>query len=93
MAQFQEMECPKCKHYEAYHHYPNPNAVAPHYCKKCKEEICYRRVPGSDFYVVWLPKACYWRNFFEESEESKKEREERFSVPTGFANGYANQVD
>lgn len=85
MAQFQELKCEKCKHYEAYHHYPNPNAVARHYCKKCKDEIRYKKVPGSDFYIVWLPQRCYFRNLFEESDESKKEREERFMIYTGFA--------
>lgn len=85
MATYQKLQCKQCKHYESYHQYPNPNAVARHYCKKCKDEIEYRRVsPISDFYVVWLPKGCYFNDYFEESEESKKERESRYNVGFGF---------
>ena len=43
MATYQYLQCEKCKHYESYHRYPNPNAVARHYCKKCNDEITYRR--------------------------------------------------
>ena len=42
MAQYEEMKCKNCKHYEAFHKYPNPNAVATHYCTKCKEK---NRIP------------------------------------------------
>ena len=79
MAQYEEMKCKNCKYYEAFHKYPNPNAVATHYCTKCKEEIEYRRSsPLSDWYLVWLPKKCYFNGYFEESEEAKKKREERY---------------
>lgn len=82
MATFQEMSCKKCKYYESFHRYPNPNAVATHYCKKCNEEIRYvRSSPFSDFYTIWLPKRCYFNNYFEESEEYKKWLEERYTVP------------
>ena len=85
MATYQVLECEKCKHYESYHRYPSPNAVARHYCKKCKDEIRYKRTnPISDFYIVWLPKGCYFNGYFEESEESKKEREARYNVGFGF---------
>lgn len=80
MSTYQKLECESCVFYEAYHQYPNPNAVARHYCKKCKEEIRYvRQSYFSDFYVVWLPKACYFHNYYIESEKSKKEREERYT--------------
>ena len=79
MATYQVLECKKCKHYEAFHQYPNPNAVATHYCKKCREEIKYVRANMfSDMYKVWLPKKCYFNDYFEESEESKRERESRY---------------
>ena len=79
MATYQNLECKKCKHYESYHHYPNPNAVARHYCKKCRDEIKYVRTSLiNDYYMVWLPKACYFNGYFEESEESRKERESRY---------------
>ena len=85
MAAYQNLQCEKCKHYESFHHYPNPNAVARHYCKKCNDEITYRRnSPISDFYLVWLPKGCYFNDYFEESEESKKERESRYNIGWGF---------
>ena len=79
MATYQVLECKKCKHYESFHQYPNPNAVATHYCKKCREEIKYVRANMfSDMYMVWLPKKCYFNDYFEESEESKRERESRY---------------
>lgn len=85
ISQFQELKCKNCKHYEAYHHYLNPNAVARHYCKKCKDEIKYKKTLNSDLYTVWFPKRCYFQNLFEESEASKKEYKERFIIYTGFA--------
>lgn len=79
MAIYQVLKCEKCKHYEAFHQYPNPNAVARHYCKKCRDEIRYvREHPLYDRYIVWLPKGCYFNVYFEESEEAKKERERRY---------------
>lgn len=85
MAAYQTLECKKCKYYESYHQYPNPNAVARHYCKKCNEEIKYVRTNMfSDMYMVWLPKKCYFNGYFEESEESKREREARYNVEWGF---------
>lgn len=67
------IECEKCKHYESYHRYPNPNAVARHYCAKCNEEIKLVRIsPFNDERTVWLPKACYFNHYFEESEEYKE---------------------
>ena len=84
MAMYQELDCIGCKHYESYYQYPNPNAVARHYCTKCGEEIKYIRSHiGSDFFIVWLPKGCYFNNYFEESEASKKIREEKF-IDYGF---------
>ena len=84
MATYQVLGCTKCKHYESCHQYPNPNAIARHYCNKCKDEIKYvRQSPIGDFYFVWLPKQCYFNGYFEESEESKRERENRY-VDRGF---------
>lgn len=68
------MYCEKCKHYESFHHYPNPNAVARHYCTKCKEEI--KCIQG----MIWYPKGCYLNDYFEETEESKRERESRYDI-------------
>ena len=80
MASYETMGCKDCKYYESYHKYPNPNAISPHWCKKCNEEIRYVRVsPISDYYMVWLPKRCYFNGYFEESEECKKKRESRYS--------------
>ena len=84
MTTYQVLECEKCKHYESFHRYPNPNAVARHYCNKCNDEIKYVRANMfSDMYMVWLPKKCYLNNYFEESEESKRERESRY-IDYGF---------
>ena len=81
MATYEYLQCAKCKHYESYHHYPNPNAVARHYCKKCKDEIKYiKSTPISDYYMVWLPKSCYFNGYFEESDESKTERERKYTA-------------
>ena len=90
MATYQKMGCKDCKYYESYHQYPNPNSVARHYCKKCHEEIEYRREFGSDFFVVWLPKTCYFNNYFEESEEAKKQYEVKH---TYFEFGLACQIE
>ena len=94
MVKYQKLGCKKCAHYEAFHKYPNQNAVARHYCKKCNDEISYRLVQGFeydiDLYIVWLPKRCYFQNLFEESEEAKREREERFIA---YNNSFADQVD
>ena len=79
MANYEQLKCERCRYYESYHQYPNPNAVARHYCKKCNDEIRYVRYPGRDHYIVWLPKSCYFNGYFEESEESKKEREARYT--------------
>ena len=63
---YQTLDCLKCKYYESYHQYPNPNSVARHYCKKCDDEIRYvRESCNSDFYVVWYPKKCYFNNYFD----------------------------
>ena len=86
MATYQCMDCLKCKYYEAYHQYPNPNSVARHYCKKCYDEIRYvRENYHSDFYVVWLPKGCYFNNYFESIPEQSKDRD--------FEEGLACQVE
>ena len=37
----------------------------------------------SDTYMVWLPKKCYFNGYFKESEESKRERENRY-IDYGF---------
>ena len=66
------MCCEKCKHYEPYHQYPNPNAFAKHYCTKCKEEI--KIIQG----IVWLPKGCYINDYFEATEASKREQENKY---------------
>ena len=77
MSTYQVLECEKCKHYESHHQHPNPLAVSTHWCKKCNQEIEYRRSsPLLDRYFVWLPKKCYFNHYFEESEECKKKREE-----------------
>lgn len=68
MATYQIMSCQNCKYYEAFHQYPNPNAVARHYCTRCNEEIEYRRYFGTDFYSVWYPRLCYFNNYFESKE-------------------------
>ena len=39
MATYQVLECKKCKHYESFHQYPNPNAVARHYCKSVMKKL------------------------------------------------------
>ena len=67
-----EIKCAECKHYESYHRY-NDYWYATHYCKKCKSEIDtrWRGTPWDPF----LPKACYFNNYFEESDEVKKKRE------------------
>ena len=75
MRTYQYLACEKCKHYESFHQFPNPNAYARHFCKKCDEEIRYVKAGYfSDFYVVWLPKQCYFNNYFEESEQARRER-------------------
>jgi len=75
---YQYLGCKNCKYYEEFHQYPNPNAYARHFCKKCNEEIRYVKAGYySDFYVVWLPKLCYFNDYFEESEQARKERERR----------------
>lgn len=65
--------CANCKHYESYHHYPNPNAVARHYCTKCKDEIkMVRNSMFTNLLSPYIPKECYFNNYFEESDEYKK---------------------
>ena len=61
-----------CKHNEGYHHYPNPLAVARHYCKICNQEI------EVVHHVAWLPKECYFNGYFEETDDVKRKREERY---------------
>lgn len=85
MASYQKMSCEECKYYESYHQYPNPNAVARHYCKRCREEIKYKRIIGSDVFIVWLPKRCYFDDYFEISEEAKKRDDEKYHSEFGFA--------
>ena len=36
------------------------------------------KCPVSDYRVVWLPKRCYFNDYFEESEECKKRREQMY---------------
>ena len=80
MAQYQQMRCEDCKHYEAYHRHPNPNAISTHWCKKCYEEIRYvRSSPISDHYLVWLPKRCYFNDYFEYSDDYKKRQERLYT--------------
>lgn len=88
---YQTLDCVNCKWYESYHHYPNPNSVARHYCKKCNDEIRYvRESIFSDFYAVWYPKMCYFNNYFEYSDEYIKREEERMKAYDG---GLACQVE
>ena len=88
------MRCEDCKHYEYGHKFPNPNATAWHWCKKCRKEIklvrCY---PFSNSYITWFPKGCYLKNYFEESEEARKKREARYNYNNDFDNGLACQVE
>lgn len=65
-----KIHCEDCKHYERYHQYPNPWAMAEHYCTKCNEEIKVNRR------FVMLPKDCYFNSYFEESNESKQNQKE-----------------
>lgn len=67
-----QIRCQKCKHYESYHQYPNLLCYAEHYCKKCAEEIEIMQNGG-----VFIPKRCYFNDYFEESAKAKKERLER----------------
>ena len=91
MGRYQEMKCKNCKHYEMWHQHPNPNAVSQHWCKKCGAEIEYCKVsPLSDNYMVWLPKKCYFNNYFEESEEYKEWCDTRYRTYEG---GLACQVE
>lgn len=70
--------CEDCKHYEAYHQYPNPLAYARHYCKKCNEKIqMVRTSMYSDRRIAYLPKGCYFNDYFEKSEECKKREQAR----------------
>ena len=68
-----EIRCEKCKHYESHHRFGDSCYFARHYCKKCESEIDtrWRGTPLNPY----LPKACYFNNYFEESDEVKKERE------------------
>jgi hypothetical protein len=76
-----------------FHQFPNPNAIATHYCKKCKEEIRYvRDSPISDYYIVWLPKRCYFNNYFEESEECENMRKLN-DFYSDYEHGLACQVE
>ena len=91
MATYQKMDCVNCKYYEAYHKYPNPNSVARHYCKKCHNEIKYiRENYHSDFYVAWLPKGCYFNNYFEYSDEYLQKEKDKLK---GYEYGLACQVE
>lgn len=66
---YEKLLCKECKHYESYHKYPNPNAVARHYCKRCKDEIRYMKYsPIYNYRIVWLPKLCYFNDYFERKE-------------------------
>lgn len=78
---YQVMKCKDCKYYESYHQYPNPNAVAKHYCTKCNEEIEYIRTNyDSDVYAVWLPKGCYFNDCFEFSDKFLKRQKEKYTT-------------
>lgn len=93
MAYYERMKCKDCKHYEYGHQFPNPNAIASHWCKKCHEEIRYvRDSPISDYRIVWLPKRCYFNNYFEESEEYKKQQKQN-DFYSDFEHGLACQVE
>lgn len=80
MADYERMFCEDCKHYEANHRHPNPLAVSRHWCKKCNADIRYVRDGYfRDFYSVFVPKPCYFNDYFEASEEylkRKKQKEE-----------------
>lgn len=94
MAVYEYMKCKLCKYYEYGHKFPNPNATATHWCKRCCESITYvKDSPFSDYYFVWLPKGCYFNNYFEESEAAKKEREARYDYNNDFDSGLACQVE
>jgi len=79
--EYQAMKCKDCKYYESYRQYPNPNSVAKHYCIKCNEEIQYVRTSYySDVYTVWLPKGCYFNDYFEFSDEYLKRQKEKYTT-------------
>lgn len=93
MAIYEKMKCVDCKHYEYAHQHPNPNAISSHWCKKCNEEIRYvRDSPISDYRIVWLPKRCYFNNYFEESEECKQRRKLN-DYYSDYEHGLACQVE
>lgn len=93
MAYYEKMKCVSCKYHEWYHKFPNPNAIATHWCTKCREEIRYvKDSPISDYRIVWLPKRCYFNNYFEESDEYKKQRELN-DYYSDYEHGLACQVE
>lgn len=70
----EDIVCMSCKHYESYHKYANPLAVARHWCVKCNDEI---KVYGANLYY---PKGCYFNDYYEEREEHKKMVEKRYKI-------------
>lgn len=59
MSKYQEMPCKMCKHYVF-------TKQRKHFCKKCKEQITYRKdFADPNYYYVWLPKKCYLGVLFE----------------------------
>ena len=72
------LQCEDCKFYEPYHKHPNPLATSRHWCQKCGEEIRLVKINQRGDKAAWLPKACYFNGYFEESEESKRRRQQRY---------------
>lgn len=66
--------CKSCIYYESYHRYLNPMAVARHYCTKCNDEIYIYN------HNLIFPKACYFNDYYEESEEHRREVARRYQV-------------
>ena len=59
-----ETGCEDCKYYESYHQFPNPLAVAEHWCTKCKEEIYL--VKQGFLYTTVIPKKCYFNKYYKQ---------------------------
>ena len=80
MATYEYLKCQNCRHYEQFHQMPNPTVVKTHWCTKCNDAISYYKAREGT-YLVYLPKQCYFNNYFEESDEYKEQLAQRYSVP------------
>lgn len=78
------LECETCKHYEMYPKFKNPNMSIHHYCHKCKDEIFYKKG------MAIIPKACYYNDFYEISQEAQEEKDSRYIF---YSDSFADQVD